>query len=409
MHKTTILLSAVLLCVVFTNARAQWVQMAKLGGGIFSNGVFTEKDGYLFIGITLGGGVFRSSDSGTTWIAVNSGLTNTHIWALAVNGNNLFAGTDSIAFLSTDNGGMWAPLNSGWVRYTGINTMLVNGAALFVGIYYGGVFRSTDTGRSWIPLNSGLTDTNVTALAVVGSNLFAGTGSYYGNGGGVFLSTDTGKSWTTANSGLTNTNVLALAADGRNIFTGTLGGGVFRSTDTGNMWTAVNSGLTDLTINALLISGTNLFAGTGSGVFLSTNSGDTWSSVSTGLPAGTNIMALLVYSGYIFAGSNDGYVYRRPLSEMVAVRYAQNPQRPQNLVDLHVDRNNNLRYSLAEAATVSLKVYDMRGRVIHSSIPGRQSAGTYFQPLSTGRLSAGTYIVDFTTGDFRMQRLFAIM
>jgi hypothetical protein len=105
----------------------------------------------------------------------------------------------------------------------------------------------------------------------------------------------------------------------------------------------------------------------------------------------------------------NGNIWRRPVSEMVAVKYAQSTQRPQNLVDLHVDRNNILRYTLAEAATVSLKVYDMRGRVIHSSIVGRQQSGSYSMPLSTNRLSAGGYIVDFTADNFRIQRTFMVM
>jgi len=37
--------------------------------------------------------VFLSTNSGTSWTAVNTGLTNTEIRALAVSGTNLFAGT----------------------------------------------------------------------------------------------------------------------------------------------------------------------------------------------------------------------------------------------------------------------------------------------------------------------------
>ncbi|MCK7528688.1 MAG: hypothetical protein MZV64_69590 [Ignavibacteriales bacterium] len=65
-----------------------------------------------------------------------------------------------------------------------------------------GVFLSTNNGTSWTAVNTGLTNTNVRALAVSGTNLFAGT-----DGGGVFLSTNNGTSWTAVNTGLTNTNV----------------------------------------------------------------------------------------------------------------------------------------------------------------------------------------------------------
>jgi hypothetical protein len=46
------------------------------------------------------------------------------------------------------------------------------------------VFLSTDTGASWAAVNTGLTNLHVSALAVSGTNLFAG-------GSGVFLSTTT--------------------------------------------------------------------------------------------------------------------------------------------------------------------------------------------------------------------------
>jgi hypothetical protein len=63
-----------------------------------------------------------------------------------------------------------------------------------------------------------LTNTYVRALAVSGTNLFAGTF------GGVFLSTNNGTSWTAASTGLTNTYVSALAVSGTNLFAGTNGG-----------------------------------------------------------------------------------------------------------------------------------------------------------------------------------------
>ncbi len=83
----------------------------------------------------------------------------------------------------------------------------------------------------------------------------------------MFLSTNNGASWTEVNNGLTNTNVFAFAVSGTNLFAGTLGGGVFLSTNNGTSWTAVNTGLTNTYVRAFAVSGTNLFAGTGGGVW----------------------------------------------------------------------------------------------------------------------------------------------
>jgi hypothetical protein len=51
---------------------------------------------------TFGGGVFKSTDGGNSWIAVNTGLTNSYILSLAidpVNPNILYAGSAGIFVL----------------------------------------------------------------------------------------------------------------------------------------------------------------------------------------------------------------------------------------------------------------------------------------------------------------------
>ena len=45
------------------------------------------------------------------------------------------------------------------------------------------------------------------------------------------------------NNGLSNPAVVALAINGSNVFAGTLGGGVNLSTDNGGSWVPVNNGL----------------------------------------------------------------------------------------------------------------------------------------------------------------------
>lgn len=80
-----------------------------------------------FAGVS-GAGVFRSTDNGSSWTAVNSGMPSGEVGALAVSGTSLFAGT------------VW------------------------------GVFRSTDDGASWTAVNTGLIDKRVQALAVSGTS-----------------------------------------------------------------------------------------------------------------------------------------------------------------------------------------------------------------------------------------------
>ena len=108
------------------------------------------------------------------WTQTN-GPYGGNISALAVSGTNLFAVTGGGVFLSTNNGTSWAAVNSGLYNNP-VYALAVSGTNLFAGTY-GGVFLSTNNGTSWTAVNSGLTGAYVFALAVSGTNLFAGTDS----------------------------------------------------------------------------------------------------------------------------------------------------------------------------------------------------------------------------------------
>ena len=170
------------------------------------------------------GGVFLSTNDGTNWTAVNTGLTNYNVFALAVSSTNpfftnLFAGTEEGVFLSISNGTSWTAVDSGLTNNGGneVLALAVSGTNLFAGTGRG-VFLSTNNGTSWSAVDSGLTGISALSFAISGSNLFAGTS------GGIFLSTDNGASWTPVDSGLTNSYVFALAICGKNLFAGTDGG-----------------------------------------------------------------------------------------------------------------------------------------------------------------------------------------
>ena len=84
--------------------------------------------------------MFKSTNGGGNWSAVNTGLTNTYVYALAID-----------------------PATP---------------TTLYAGTYGGGVFKSTNGGGNWSAVNTGLTDTLVSALAIdpaTPTTLYAGT------------------------------------------------------------------------------------------------------------------------------------------------------------------------------------------------------------------------------------------
>jgi len=111
----------------------------------------------------------------------------------------------------------WIPTNF----YGGAHSFVVSGQNLFAGSQ--GVFRSSDNGKNWTVANSNSLNAEVISLALIDTDLFAGTANQ-----GVFLSTNNGRNWTAVNTGLPmNTAVSALIAIGSSLFAGTDQNGVF--------------------------------------------------------------------------------------------------------------------------------------------------------------------------------------
>ena len=112
-----------------------WITgLAVIGSKIFA-GVFRT---------SLTGGVFVTTNNGSSWNPVDTGLTDRTIDVLACSGNYLFAGINSGLFLSTNEGAMWYNISNGTPidsAGTGIGTIAVINSQLFVAGNQYGVWR----------------------------------------------------------------------------------------------------------------------------------------------------------------------------------------------------------------------------------------------------------------------------
>ncbi|MGO9481575.1 MAG: hypothetical protein ACLP05_07335 [Candidatus Kryptoniota bacterium] len=385
------------------------------------------------------------------WVQTSG--THGQVNCLAINGSNIFAGGNGV-FLSTNSGTSWTAVDSGLAPYTVVVALAVSGNDIFAGTNGNGVYLSTNNGTSWIVSDSGLTDGYVFALAISGDNIFAGTDVPRPDTGGVYLSTNSGTSWTAVDSGLASEYLWDFAISGSNIFAGTWSGGIFVSTNSGKIWTAADSGLTDSIITALAISGGNIFAGTPIGVFLSTNNGTIWTAAKSGLPdggvsdfatSGNNIFAstpvgvflstnsgtswiafnsgltedyygahggLVVSDSNIFVADSSG-VWRRPLSEIAtAVRDTPRSELP-SAFSLEQNYPNPFNpttfigYLLPTNSLVTLKVYDVLGREVKVLVSEREIAGTHSVSFSAGNPCRAEYIsTDLKQGRTMIPRSF---
>jgi hypothetical protein len=298
---------------------------------------------------TNGGGVFKSTNAGESWSAVNVGLSNRtqpSIAALAIapapnTSTTLYAGMAAWggAFKSTDGGETWGAINTGLTN-TYVEILVIDPylpTTLYAGTH-AGVFKSTNSGESWREINTGLPRMNIHALVKVpqaGNDAPLSDTLYVGTENCVYKSTDGGESWRATpvcNSLIDqriSTLVIALPLPGidpitpTTLYIGTANnGGVFKSTDGGETWSAINIGFnvgrgtdTTLQILSMAIDPTRpdtLYVGTWSGVFKSTDGGRTWKSVNTGLSA-TEVYALTVdpfTPTTLYAGTRGNGVFR---------------------------------------------------------------------------------------------------
>ena len=93
MKKILCILSFSFLALSFEFCNADWVQTNGPYGGYIT--CLAINGSNIFAG-TDGGGVYLSSNNGSSWAAVNTGLTDNYVNALAISGSNIFAGTDMV-------------------------------------------------------------------------------------------------------------------------------------------------------------------------------------------------------------------------------------------------------------------------------------------------------------------------
>ena len=275
-------------------------------------------------------GFYRSTDGGSSWSPINSGIATNFGWTINVvpASGNLIAGIYSaggpglhpvVFYRSSNEGNSWSPISSGPLdaspAWTGC-AFAANGNAVC-----GGYWAAWPGSGGWLSSNGGQTvaaalivspNTNGTtvfslALNPVHNDLWMGTEQY-----GIFRSTDNGATWAPASPpdtqidsvhGIRDGNVFAITFDqSGNVLFGSQGG-IWKSSANGSSfnWTNVKGNSTSADGRSLardahgtLYYGHRAAASDPTSLYCSTDGGSTWQACDSGMPKSQEVYRMVV-------------------------------------------------------------------------------------------------------------------
>lgn len=405
------------IALISINASAQWIQMsdgigssrtiislASMGTDVFA-GVYSFPTGP--------SGVYRSTNDGVNW--VQTSLNRIYVGSLESIGNKLFAG---IYYPSSSLGGVYVTTNRGdnWLATSmdsGVVCMAISGSTIYAGSVNNGVYISSDTGATWPQIK--LVNQNVLSLSTSGNTVYASTVD-----SGVYVSTNKGVDW--FHTPVNNQEVFSLATLGDRVFAGTMNVGIVSSTNNGVYWSL--AGLNGQWVYQLEALGNNVVAASHSnGIYLSTNYGANWFNVNDGFASVPTVNTFLIANNFVYAGTKDNSVWRRPLSELVVVQNSgsgipseyslsqnyPNPFNPTTVIRFSIPVDRNAGSVRQASLLVTLKVYDLMGREVRTLVNESLAPGTYEARFDGSNLPSGTYFYKLTVGDFTQTKKLTLL
>ena len=207
-------------------------------------------------------GVYRTTDSGTTWQLVNTaydpyGIAVSPIdWREVYISSKPFNTMNTIISKTMDGGATWTTVGV-FDSYDSIfddNELSIAPSApntLIYTVEQAKLYKTTDAGQSWSPLN---TDFGIVSLAFDPKNsstIYAGS-----NVLGGWKSTDGGSSWRPLANGL-QPGVSGFVIDPDNtqvIHAANGSAGVLESIDGGAAWTPINAGIQGLSVRSIAVA-----------------------------------------------------------------------------------------------------------------------------------------------------------
>lgn len=302
------------------------------------------------------------------------------------------AGRDGRILHTDDGGDTWQEQDSGTEEH--LNAIFFHDAETGWAVGDNStVLHTLDGGNTWQEQSAGNTD-DLNDIMFIDAQ----TGWLVGDDGVIRRTSDGGETWQSSNSG-TSLDLNAVDfADERNGLAVGRSGIVLRTTNGGSSW--INRRIPGVRIwnDIHLIDEQRAWAVEADGFILYTdNFGDSWSSASTRSDGSLNSL-FITASGEGWAAGRDGVVLRNPDAASVPTSTIVDERIVPQGITLQQNYPNpfnpttNITFELDLTADVTLRVYDITGRLVSELANGRFSQGVHTISFDAAHLSSGVYI-----------------
>lgn len=323
-----------------------WVSLGPTPGYYFNYGNISSRivtgayhptdPNVIYVG-PANGGVWKTTDAGTTWNPLTDDQASLAMGAIALNPQNpdiILAGTGEATYSgasyygrgllrSTDGGASWTQITTGLPSSSYFSRIVYRPGKsneILAALGYNGLYRSIDSGLTW----------NVLLVGRVDDVLFSPTGDTafaVGSGIGIRRSLDGGATFSTFATGLASgerTHFDLCKSSPAFMFAAVYGGGVvniYKSSNFGVNWTQILANLDggyqawyDLYLRVNPKNPNKVYCGTVD-VFRSTNGGTSFENITNGYAGGSvhvdqHFLFFHPTDENTFIATNDGGIYR---------------------------------------------------------------------------------------------------
>ena len=255
-----------------------------------------------------------------TWTQTSAPINSWDAIASSADGTKLVAGIDNGGiYTSTDSGSTWTLTSAVTTNMWTSVASSADGTILAATDLETGIYVSTNSGATWVhPINTASYYWNSVASSADGKKIVA-AGERPNYTFIICSSTNFGLTWTSNSAPQGDAWAIASSADGSKLVLAAANGGpIYTSTNSGAVWILTTAPIKGWEYVASSADGTKLAAANDGSIYSSTNSGTIWKSNSipgqfwksiTSSADGTKLAAAAYYSPLIYTSTNSGITW----------------------------------------------------------------------------------------------------